>query len=777
MNSIAVFVALLVTVHADIYLHNPRGSNNRLDENSRNRQNANRMFDSQNNNRGGYNVGGLYYYEGSVLQIEWTNQHSCADPNSHCELILQYMCHDDLRDGAVRGTIPQNAEDCANNDCNRDIEYGMQESYDSYTNCRLRERNQGLFTADQNLKGNSAKYTRQNANGNRYGYECPEERDYYPYWQPTEWKDIAIMTNNARRCPFYEEESENVKSRWACQVPQGYIDENINSNQPIIPTNKEDCENIVYPAGDENGERAEWKEFPSHGLPAPICHETEWTRDNHLGNGQGGFPNTFNWTIPENINHEHCALRLRYNISTGEFDGWNPAVNSTLNKQGNQESKLDVHSRVGLPNREDAENRGYVFEQNPNVKIFNEFDDDDDDFALQLAVNTNQYGRTFQDRSHSFAIRARPAELQGRPIHNLNVRGKRGNIVQVYPSVEYDFVPNNLIASNGDYVHIQWTGSNTNNNNNDGQGLAGTDRSNMVLLGEQIFPEGQGNDPYKPYSKYGHYGLNYPMHLDNVTIAGFTRDDLVNLATVNPNQFRGELSELDDAGTYFDLGPRRVTQSGYYHYMCTRNNNFSNRSQKGKLAVVDQQIAAASIGWNGGSLTASDGVASVTIERGTFEDLQRLQLEVWGVEQGEAALASQGRKISVGANYASDYVVLYPQQQMTPDDKVLTMKMKVTMPSTDDYSVYRTNSENFASWHKVSAQLVGDEVIFETDRGGVYVVRTEPDVVAIVGIVIGCVAVLAIVIGTIIYFRRHPDHWDGLKGKCSYAKKSTQNKV
>ena len=41
------------------------------------------------------------------------------------------------------------------------------------------------------------------------------------------------------------------------------------------------------------------------------------------------------------------------------------------------------------------------------------------------------------------------------------------------------------------------------------------------------------------------------------------------------------MQELDDAGTYYDLGARQVTSAGVVHYMCTRNNNFSNRDQKG----------------------------------------------------------------------------------------------------------------------------------------------------------------------------------------------------
>ena len=72
----------------------------------------------------------------------------------------------------------------------------------------------GLFSADQNLRGNSAaKHTRQNPNANRRGYECPEERDYFPYWHPSEWKDVAVLAENASRCAFYKSESFNVKPK------------------------------------------------------------------------------------------------------------------------------------------------------------------------------------------------------------------------------------------------------------------------------------------------------------------------------------------------------------------------------------------------------------------------------------------------------------------------------------------------------------------------------------------------------------------------------------
>jgi len=47
-----------------------------LNEDSRARKNANRLFDSQNNNRGGVNVGENVptYYNGQYMTIEYTQE-------------------------------------------------------------------------------------------------------------------------------------------------------------------------------------------------------------------------------------------------------------------------------------------------------------------------------------------------------------------------------------------------------------------------------------------------------------------------------------------------------------------------------------------------------------------------------------------------------------------------------------------------------------------------------------------------------------------------------
>ena len=51
-----------------------------------------------------------------------------------------------------------------------------------------------------------------------------------------------MLTNDATRCPYYEAESANVKSRWGCIVNNTEINANLNRrNRIVIPNNEEDC--------------------------------------------------------------------------------------------------------------------------------------------------------------------------------------------------------------------------------------------------------------------------------------------------------------------------------------------------------------------------------------------------------------------------------------------------------------------------------------------------------------------------------------------------------
>ena len=82
---------------------------------------------------------------------------------------------------------------------------------------------------------------------------------------------------------------------------------------------------------------------------------------------------------------------------------------------------------------------------------------------LQLAVNTAQVGRTFQDRTHVFLLKPRsqlPEKYQRLTIKYIFGMGKRGNIVQTYPAMEYRFFPEVLHATTDDVVCFVWSGEN-----------------------------------------------------------------------------------------------------------------------------------------------------------------------------------------------------------------------------------------------------------------------------------------------------------------------------
>lgn len=597
--------------HADMYLNSPRGSNNKLRKQSNNVQNANRLFDSQNNAASGYQIGDdckpackdgnnnydvtvegatkgtMKFYQGSELYLEWHMQHGCGvgHPNLRCQIVLQYMTDGDnpnMRDGTDQDSAGGDGNDPTEEETAEPAR-GYHEPYDFYQACIQRERNKGLFTADQQIEENGgATSTRQNPNGNgrrrgnqRHGLECPEERDYFPYWHPTPWHDIAVLTEEPQeRCEYYRTESQNVQDKGYCTLPQ--------YNNPTA---------CVANAG-------EWKVQAAFNEPPPDCTGGISSRDNHNGNVRNGQPHYYMWKIPDFLKGR-VVLRIRYNITTKDFDYGSLAnpVEEGAQLSGVKADPFFMDSKFNDPNPGNRRRR--TFSGRPGVPLPLAQDPVadwlklgenalDTSRLLQLQVNTNQFGRTFEDRTHTFIVMERPADVaMERRIVNVNVRGRRGNIVQVYPSVEYDFIPSDLSVEVGTLLHFQWTGSDANNNNNAGNGRAGTDRSNLVQI------QSRAETIPLPLEKHtllfdARANPNDPAGKALVDKFAYLDQDQIVTCDPDTNDQNSETNckQLNGASAYFDGGLVEMKVVGEHHFASTRNNDFTNRSHKSSIKVT-----------------------------------------------------------------------------------------------------------------------------------------------------------------------------------------------
>merc|ERR1712038_414035 len=197
--------------------------------------------------------------------------------------------------------------------------------------------------------------------------------------------------------------------------------------------------------------------FMARQTEGPQCGVMDWSRANHLGNNGDDTASRYTMTIPDVLpagngalataTGEPCALRLRYNMSSSDYVR---DLNSSFNQKNGQESPI---------------------RQDPLIQVGPKTTD-----YVELALNTNQVARTFQDRSFIFYVKPRVTE-PAKNLINVGVRGKRGNIVQCYPSVEYNLIPDNIefpdeAAAANTVLQFQWTGTDYNPRRgcNDGEG-------------------------------------------------------------------------------------------------------------------------------------------------------------------------------------------------------------------------------------------------------------------------------------------------------------------
>jgi len=325
------------------------------------------------------------------------------------------------------------------------------------------------------------------------------------------------------------------------------------------------------------------------GISAPDCVQNKVMRVGERS-GTDGYEHQYTWTVPnvgvlpsESIGkiidqgvvntYKHCAMRIRLNVTSDDYDRWNTFATSNA-VQGTpflitSEENVQMPCPSMFPYQPGWQTSTGTCWRN-----------------LTMAAATPMLGAVFQDRTWEFEIRQRPLTVKNR-IHNLNVIGRRGNVVQTYPCSQYDFRPNELTMVQGEWLHPQWTGSDRNTANQAGQGTDQTDRSNIVQI--QDFMK---NSPVRFIDQTLFSTQYQAMRMAFADIAASSCKSLTELLTANAND-----EDMDEdvtncgrlnpkSANYFDGDLQKMNVVGTFYYMSSRNNDFTNRSQKGIITVL-----------------------------------------------------------------------------------------------------------------------------------------------------------------------------------------------
>merc|ERR1712176_1459883 len=204
----------------------------------------------------------------------------------------------------------------------------------------------------------------------------------------------------------------------------------------------------------------------------------------------------------------------------------------------------------------------------------------------------------------------------------------------------------------------------------------------------------------------------------------------------------GNMEEFDDAGTTFCIEPVKVTKLGEWNFLCTRNNNFSNRSQKGTLQVsnsAQQWVSATSSGTSG---DAKNGQAKIVILPQSVREGDSLDFMVttW-LNRGEESTIVQLSGAD-GGEFPSDALV---------DDRWIELWIPYTGKSLSyPKAWYRASADDEWKEHSDASIEYDAETSFgvvEVSQGGYYTITNQPDILAYIAVILGVA-----LFGTAMYF-------------------------
>lgn len=215
-------------------------------------------------------------------------------------------------------------------------------------------------------------------------------------------------------------------------------------------------------------------------------------------------------------------------------------------------------------------------------------------------------------------------------------------------------------------------------------------------------------------------------------IGGITDDAATALCTgrqvgVHKGDY-GHMEELDDMGTNLNHEPVQATKVGCWSYVSTRNNNFSNRSQKGTLCVDPGHFKGQDIGRNGGAISTEDGW--MMIDEDALSTIYSVTFE------------SQPSDDSV-----SPLIIVQPAGMEFEDGKSAEIGIAYTHRALRSPKVMFKSYDEGASWEEISdveyKEQDGQTVaVVNVNESGHYKVQDEINAGAVAGIVISILALL-----------------------------------
>lgn len=227
----------------------------------------------------------------------------------------------------------------------------------------------------------------------------------------------------------------------------------------------------------------------------------------------------------------------------------------------------------------------------PEIKPFGK-----DEPLISIALNTDQSGRTFQDRSFVMNIvpKGQSSDHDGcGKVLNVATMGKRGNIVQSYPAIEYDFSPDDVQIKQGECIdfHIHGSDFNAAKNPNNGEGWKYSDRANIMQRTNaahnfpafnEILKQDEDGAFFNEAERYDMAWLGQKEALEDAGHKCLNED---NKDVDDANNDPRICGKLNFAPNYFQKVKKVDARPGTYDFLSTRNNNFSNRDHALRINV------------------------------------------------------------------------------------------------------------------------------------------------------------------------------------------------